>query len=95
MVLAFDVKVNQRVDGLIQAYPIMMFSKSTCKHCISAKRLLEQKRMAYRYLDLDKDPQHQAIFQILKMRTNQTTVPNIFMNGQHVGGAEALRKRLQ
>jgi len=74
------------VEEMIEEYPVMMFSMTSCKWCTKAKEVLARQRITYAYLELDEDPQGAAFSRALEHMTEQTTVPNIFVNGQHLGG---------
>ena len=75
----------------------MVFAKSYCPYCQSTKRLLEEvnKFIDFKttivYLDHMKDMDGPAIQMELLEVTGQRTVPNIFINGEHVGGNSELQ----
>lgn len=37
---------------------------------------------------------HSELYSVLKEQTSHDTVPNIFLNGTHVGGSDDLEKHL-
>ena len=90
-----DLKVNSRdvaarVQELIQTNTIMVFSKSYCPFCRRVKELFEKElQVPYRAIELDQDSQGSAIMDYLKSLTGQKTVPNVFINGQHIGGCDS------
>jgi glutaredoxin 3 len=45
-------------------------------------------------LELNQDKDGEAIQSALAELTKQRTVPNIFVNQQHIGGADALKEAL-
>jgi glutaredoxin 3 len=45
-------------------------------------------------LELNQDKDGEAIQSALAELTKQKTVPNIFVNQQHIGGADALKEAL-
>ena len=66
---------------------IEIYTKNTCPYCHMAKDLLKQKEAAYSEIPIDGDQQLRA-----KMieRAGRHTVPQIFINDQHVGGYDDL-----
>lgn len=68
---------------------IEIYTTPTCPFCIAAKRLLSQKNVTFEETDVSKNPDlRQAMIQ----RANgRRTVPQIFIDGKHVGGSDELR----
>ncbi len=64
---------------------VELFSVNWCPFCNAAKALLEQKGVEYTDHDLTDtpDPQMRATLSAL---CGRTTVPQIWVNGQHIGG---------
>ncbi|KAJ7020174.1 glutaredoxin, partial [Mycena alexandri] len=67
---------------------IMIFSKTTCPYCRKAKALFAEKfpgetPVVFELNERDDGADIQAY---LANKTGQRTVPNIFINKQHVGG---------
>ena len=72
---------------------IEIFSTPQCSYCDAAKKLLDEKGLAYTNLDVMSDP---AILEDFKRRLPRVkAVPQIFIDGEHIGGHEDLRLRLQ
>ena len=72
---------------------IEIFSTPHCSYCDAAKKLLDEKGLAYTNLDLMADP---AILEDFKTRLPRVkAVPQIFIDGEHIGGYEDLRLRFQ
>ena len=69
-----------------------IYGKSNCQGCDQAKALLESKGLGYEYVDVMKTPSAQALFRENGFRS----VPQIFLNGEHIeGGFEGLKKKLE
>lgn len=80
----------KRVRNLIDTHAIMIFSKSYCPFCKKVKKLFgEELNVPYHAIELDHDPHGSDIQDHLKELTGQKTVPNVFVNGQHIGGCDA------
>ncbi|EGR4245468.1 glutaredoxin [Vibrio cholerae] len=77
----------------------IVFGKATCPYCVKAKQLLDTAGIDYRYHDVVKEsaalyrmiPEVKAIIG----EKNPVTVPQIWLNGQYIGGCDALGKWLQ
>lgn len=78
-----------RVRNLIASHRVMIFSKSYCPYCNKVKDLFRSLRVDYYALELDVTEDGASIQQVLAELTNQRTVPNVFVNGTHIGGCDA------
>lgn len=70
----------------IEAYKIVVYSKSSCPYCRATKNTLRKYNVAYEWIELDKVANGDRMQRGLEKITGQRTVPNIFINGHHVGG---------
>ena len=68
---------------------IEIFPTPQCSYCDAAKKLLDEKGLAYTNLDVMSDPTFLADFQQRLPRAK--AVPQIFIDGDHIGGYEDLR----
>ena len=66
---------------------IDFYGTQYCPYCIRAKALLEQKQAAYNEIRVDLEPSKRAEMQ---QRGGGRTVPQIFINGVHIGGCDEL-----
>ncbi|XP_059712534.1 thioredoxin reductase 3 [Haemorhous mexicanus] len=78
-----------RVRNLITSHRVMIFSKSYCPYCNKVKELFRSLHVDYYALELDVTDNGDSIQQVLAELTNQRTVPNVFVNGTHIGGCDA------
>ena len=69
----------------------MIYSKAYCPHCTSTKKLLKGKGIAFKVIELDQIGNGDRIQNALAAKTRQRTVPNIFINGRHLGGNSDLQ----
>jgi cysteine synthase A len=74
------------------AQPVVMFALEWCEFCWSVRKLFKAFGIPYRSVDLDsadyqKDNWGGQIRNVLKERTGVPTIPQIFVGGQHIGGA--------
>ena len=66
---------------------IEIYTTPWCGYCARAKALLEKKGAAYEETDVMEDAAKRAE---MRERSKRTTVPQIFINGQHIGGSDEL-----
>lgn len=67
---------------------VEIYTKSTCPYCIRAKSLLRQKG-----IDLEEttiDIREKKKQEMMQRAGGRMTVPQIFIDGQHVGGCDDL-----
>ena len=67
---------------------IEIYSSAFCGYCARAKRLLDQKGAAYDEYDVLADSSLRGAME--KRAGGRTSVPQIFIDGQHVGGCDDL-----
>ena len=67
--------------------PIQIYPTRYCPYCIMAKRLLQARGLAYDEIAVDDDP---ATRQAMTQRAGRRTVPQIFINGEGIGGCDDL-----
>lgn len=67
---------------------ITVYSKSNCPNCTAAKQLLEKEGLAYTELNLD-DDSVRADF--VEKHPDLRQMPQVFVNGQRVGGLAGLQ----
>lgn len=67
---------------------VEIYSKFTCPYCARAKRLLEEKGAAYEEYELNSTPGKRD--EMLERSNGRHTVPQIFIDGRHIGGSDDL-----
>jgi glutaredoxin 3 len=66
---------------------VEIYTTPFCGYCARAKGLLDGKGAAYEETDVMEDDKKR---QEMRERAKRTTVPQIFINGQHIGGSDEL-----
>lgn len=66
---------------------VEIYTKFACPYCFRAKLLLEQKGAGYEEYDAGGGARRE---EMLARSNGRTTVPQIFIDGQHVGGSDDL-----
>jgi len=67
---------------------IEIYSTAVCPYCVAAKNLLKSKGLEWSEVRIDTDPGQ--LGQMLERSGGRRTVPQIFINDQHVGGFDDL-----
>ena len=66
---------------------IEIYSRATCPYCVAAKRLLRDKGQSWCEVDIGAEPERRAE---MVERAGRVTVPQIWIDGRHVGGFDDL-----
>jgi len=69
---------------------IEIYSSGFCAYCVAAKNLLKAKGLDWRESRIDLDPAAREA--MLERSGGRRTVPQIFINGTHVGGFDDLAR---
>jgi len=67
---------------------VEIYTKFLCPYCARAKKLLESKGAAFEEYDITLGGEKRA--EMLERANGRHTVPQIFIDGRHVGGSDDL-----
>ena len=67
---------------------IVIYTKDYCPFCHRAKALLDKLGQKYTEIDLQAQPDRRD--EMIAKAGGKTTVPQVFIGGQHVGGCDDL-----
>lgn len=67
---------------------VEIYTKFLCPYCARAKRLLDEKGAAYEEYEISADAAKRA--EMIDRANGRTTVPQIFIDGRHIGGSDDL-----
>lgn len=67
---------------------VEMYATMFCPYCARARALFEKKSVAFTEIDLDEQPGRRA--EMLRRAGGRRTVPQIFIDGEHIGGSDEL-----
>ena len=67
---------------------VEIYTKASCGFCVRAKRLLDMKKIEYREIAVDSGGAPRE--EMIQRANGRSTVPQIFIDGVHVGGCDAL-----
>lgn len=66
---------------------VEIYSKFFCPYCKRAKQLLDAKGVKYKEIEVSRDAD--ALAEMIE-RSQRRTVPQIFIDGHHIGGSDEL-----
>lgn len=91
--VVLDKVAIEEVETFIhdQHHPIVMFALQWCEFCWSVRKMLARYEIPYISVDIDsvqyaENNRGQKIREVLKDKTGWTTIPQIFIGGQFIGG---------
>ncbi|MES2441610.1 MAG: glutaredoxin 3 [Pseudomonadota bacterium] len=67
---------------------VEIYTKAFCPYCHRAKHLLDAKGADYEEIDLTMGGAKRA--EMVQRAGGRTTVPQVFIDGQHIGGSDDL-----
>jgi glutaredoxin 3 len=67
---------------------VIVYSTPFCGYCGAAKRLLADKGAEYKEIDVMFDPEQKR--DMIERSGGRRTVPQIFIDGRHIGGFDEL-----
>ncbi|KAB2008447.1 hypothetical protein ERO13_D10G090900v2 [Gossypium hirsutum] len=87
-------KANNSASAFVQnaifSNKIVMFSKSYCPHCMRAKRIFAELNEKPYVVELDLRDDGAEIQYVILDLVGHGTVPQVFVNGKHIGGSDDL-----
>ncbi|XP_046574028.1 LOW QUALITY PROTEIN: thioredoxin reductase 1, cytoplasmic-like [Haliotis rubra] len=90
--LTMNGDMKSTLQDYISKNKVMIFSKATCPYCRKVKKLFNTLTVEYTALEIDELDNMSAIQTGLFEMTGQKTVPNVFINGNHIGGCDSVLK---
>ena len=68
-------------------HELVIYGSFWCGYCARSRQLLDDKALAYTWIDVDQDPVRRLE---MNERSGRRTVPQIFLGQRHLGGCEEL-----
>jgi glutaredoxin 3 len=84
-VLKLDIVI---LDLVIKMAEIVIYTTNYCPYCVKAKQLLIKKGVEFEEFDLTNNDE--ARIALVEKSGGRKTVPQIFINDQHIGGCDDL-----
>ncbi len=79
--------INPKAD---KPADVTIFTKKGCPYCAKAKAMLHEEGIHFEEIETDKVITERT----LRAVTGQDTYPQVYINGEHIGGSEALEEYL-
>jgi glutaredoxin 3 len=67
---------------------VEIYTTSWCPYCMRARALLRNKAVEFSDIDLDEEPRRRR--EMVRRAGGRSSVPQIFINGEHIGGCDEL-----
>ena len=67
---------------------VELYTTMFCPYCARARALLEGKGILYTDIDIIERPERRD--EMIRRAGGRTSVPQIFINGEHIGGSDEL-----
>ena len=67
---------------------VEMYATMWCPYCARARSLFERKSVGFTEIDIDQHPERRP--EMIRRAGGQRTVPQIFIDGEHIGGSDDL-----
>ena len=67
---------------------VELYTTVFCPYCTRARMLLERKGVGYTEIDIIEEPARRG--EMIRRAGGRTSVPQIFINGEHIGGSDEL-----
>lgn len=86
-----------KLQKVIDKHIVVIFSKTYCPYCKRVKELFKKsmQKGQCKVVELDTLRNGVELQTALQKMTKQSTVPNVFIRGQHIGGCDAVEARLR
>ena len=71
---------------------IIIYTSENCSYCAEATKLLDSKKLRYQWIDVTNDPAQRQL--MIEKSNGLRTVPQIFIDNQHIGPAGAIQQKI-
>mmetsp|Transcript_18247 Transcript_18247/g.26486 ORF Transcript_18247/g.26486 Transcript_18247/m.26486 type:complete len:149 (+) Transcript_18247:118-564(+) len=88
MQAASTEREDKFVADALKSEKVVVFATTTCPYCNQVKDLFNSLNIPFNSYNLNTMDDGAYIRQSLFRSTNQRTVPNVFVGGEHVGGCD-------
>ncbi|KAG6645643.1 glutaredoxin-C3 [Carya illinoinensis] len=93
--VAKEAKASSSVSAFVQnaiySNKITIFSKSYCPYCLRAKHIFSELHEQPFVVELDLRDDGGQIQNVILDMVGRSTVPQVFVNGKHIGGSDDLK----
>jgi glutaredoxin-like protein len=86
-----DTMFNYLAPGAEKPLDVSIFTRQGCAYCVKAKAMLQEFDIEFEELRLNRDYSDRSLRAIARA----STYPQVFINGEHIGGADQLEEWLR
>ncbi|KAJ4733097.1 Glutaredoxin family protein [Rhynchospora pubera] len=84
---SFGARMEETVKKTVSDHPVVIYSKTWCSYSSEVKSLFKRIGVEPHVIELDQlGAQGTQLQRVLERLTGQSTVPNVFIGGKHIGG---------
>jgi glutaredoxin 3 len=85
---------KKAVNELIKENKMLVFTKSYCPYSRALKKMLDANGLKgqYEVYEIDRQQHGNEIHKMVKEMSGRITIPNVYLNGQNLGGDEEVEK---
>ncbi|KAL5230573.1 hypothetical protein ABZP36_029349 [Zizania latifolia] len=84
---SFGSRMEDSIKKTLADNPVVIYSKSWCSYSMEVKALFKRIGVQPHVIELDHlGAQGPQLQKVLERLTGQSTVPNVFIGGKHIGG---------
>ena len=83
-----DTMLDYLNPNAIKPLDVFLFSKDGCPYCAKVKGILQDQDIAYEEVVLNRTQTIRSV----RAATGHDTVPQVFINGEYIGGSEAVEE---
>ena len=87
-ILPASTASEMNIDELINSAHVVVFTMEECRYCINVKKFFDDQNILYREVVIDPEANGMKIYEQLTAKVNRTSVPQVFVGGQHIGGCD-------
>jgi glutaredoxin 3 len=86
-----EEEIEDFIENEVKRRKVVVWSKNYCTHCKTAIETLEKRCDDMKVYNLDEHKLGDNVQLVLGKMTGLSSVPNIFVNGKHIGGNRELQ----
>jgi glutaredoxin len=90
--MGFAAQQDGAAKLCVMELKIVVYSKSACPQCESAKMLLKARSLSFEEIKIDNEAERMAFYE--KCGPSVRQMPQVFINDQRVGGLSGLQAAL-
>jgi len=86
--IATTSSLVEQVQEKNKKFPVLVYSKTWCPYCAEVKILFKNLKIDFTAIELDNIVEGDDVMDALEDLTHRRTVPQVFINGEFIGGGD-------